>query len=264
MATEDPLTQACHELPVVAGRLAELVVSAADLSVPARESKWTVREVAVHVAVGARTLADVAAEPTLSVPGMAELSHQLERRMADISEDDPPRLAALVEDAVEAFVDAWVDRPAGHPVDFGGCPATAATLAGVLLAEVVMHGYDMAYALGRPWPIDPAHAGLILTAYAPLFPLIVDPVRAKGHSAAYELDFGGGPVVTVRFTDGVLRLEPPGTAAVDVTICADPVAFLMVADGRLSQYEAIALGRMSARGAHPELAAGFRDLFTNP
>ncbi|HEV8623164.1 MAG TPA: maleylpyruvate isomerase family mycothiol-dependent enzyme [Acidimicrobiia bacterium] len=264
MASDDPLALACRELPAVTGRFAELVVSAPDLSVLARGSRWTVREVAVHVAVGARAFADLAAEPKPSIPSMAILSEEIERRMADVSETDPGKVAALTQDAVEDFIDAWVDRPADDPVDWDGCPVTAATLAGVLLGEVVMHGYDMAYALGRPWPIDPNHAGLILGAYGPLFPLIVDAEAAKGHTAGYALDFGGGPVLTVRFTDGVIGLEPPGMGPVDVTLCSDPVTFLMVADGRLSQYEAIALGRMSATGDRPELAVGFKDLFVDP
>lgn len=264
MPSDDPLAQTCRALPVVTGQFAQLVMTADDLSVFARASKWTVREVAVHVAVGARGFADLAAEPEPSIPGMAELSAEIERRMADVSETDPGKLAGLTQDAVEDFIDAWADLPSGHPIDWGGAPVTAATLAGVLLAEVVMHGYDVAYALGRPWPIDPGHAALILGAYGPLFPLVVNPERAKGHSAAYALDLGGGPVLTLRFTDGVMRLEPPGTGPVDVTITSDPVTFLMVADGRLSQYEAIALGRLSATGDHPELAVGFKDLFVNP
>ena len=73
MASDDPLNLACRELPAVTGRFAELVVSAPDLSVLARESRWTVREVAVHVAVGARAFADLAAEPKPSIPSMAIL-----------------------------------------------------------------------------------------------------------------------------------------------------------------------------------------------
>jgi uncharacterized protein (TIGR03083 family) len=264
MPNEDALALACHELPAVTGRFAELVVSAPDLSVLARGSKWTVREVAVHVAVGARAFADLAADPTPALPSMVTLGGEIERRMADVGETDPSKVAALTQDAVEEFIDAWVDRPADDPVDWDGSPVTAATLAGVLLGEVVMHGYDMAYAVGRPWPIYPGHAGLILGAYGPLFPHIVDPVATKRHTAGYAIDLGGGPILTVRFTDGVIGLEPPGTGPVDVTIHSDPVTFLMVADGRLSQYEAIALGLMTATGEHPELAVRFKDLFVNP
>ncbi len=264
MASDDPLVQACRALPVVTGQLAELLVTAPDLSVLARASKWTVREMAVHIGAGARAFADLALEPHPSLPGMADLSAEIERRMADVSETDPGKLAGLTQDAIEDFVDAWVDRPADFPIDWGGCPITAASLAGVVLGEVVMHGYDIAYGLGRPWPIDPGHAGLILGAYGPLFPICVNPERAAGHSASYSLDLGEGPIVTLRFTDGVLGLEPPGMGPVDVTICSDPVTFLMVADGRLSRYEAIALGRMSATGDRPELAVGFKDLFYDP
>jgi hypothetical protein len=46
-----------------------------------------------------------------------------------------------------------------------------------------------------------------------------------------------------------------------VTICAHPVAYLLVAEGRISRYEAIALGLLSAKGDRPELAVGFWDLF---
>jgi len=264
MTSEHPLALACRELPGVTSRLADLVVSAPHLSVLARASRWTVREVVVHVAVGARAFTDLAADPKPALPGMTVLAEEIERRMADVSESDAGKLAALTQDAVEDFVDAWVERPADYPVEWDGAPITAATLAGVLLGEVVMHGYDMAYALGRPWPIDPGHAVLILGAYGPLFPHIVDAEAAAGHTAGYAIDLGGGPILTVRFTDGVIGLEPPGLGPVDVTICSDPVTFLMVADGRLSQYEAIALGRMSATGERPELAAGFKNLFVDP
>ena len=121
----------------------------------------------------------------------------------------------------------------------------------------------MAFALGRPWPIDAAHAGFILAGYVPILGTIVDHERAKEHTAGYTLDFGGGPALVVRVTDGVFGLEAPGTAPTDVTICADPVAFLLVADGRLSRYEAIALGLLRATGDRPELAAGYWDLFVH-
>ena len=45
-----------------------------------------------------------------------------------------------------------------------------------------MHGYDIAYALGMPWPIDPGHAVLILGAYGPLFPHIVDAETAAAEA----------------------------------------------------------------------------------
>jgi uncharacterized protein (TIGR03083 family) len=263
MDTEDTLSQACRALPPVTARLAELVESSPDLSIVARDSDWTIRQVAVHVATTAKYFAEtVNVESPPAVGGLAGLHADIDRRAADISESDPVKLGALLRDAVDEFAEACAERPETHPVDFAGCPASLDALAGLMLGEVVLHGYDMAFALGGPWPIEPAHACLVLGAFAPLLGLIVDPERARGHSAAYGIELRGGPAMTARFTEGVYALEPPGP--VDVTISADPVAFLLVAAGRLSRYEAIALGLMSADGRRPELALGFHDLFVNP
>ncbi len=70
--------------------------------------------------------------------------------------------------------------------------------------------------------------------------------------------------MTVRFTDGVFGLEEADAGPVDATISADPVAFLMVGTGRLSRYQAIALGLLSVGGNRPDLAIGFWDLFLYP
>jgi uncharacterized protein (TIGR03083 family) len=260
MGTEDALS-ACRALPPTTAQLADLVASAADLSIAARASEWTIRQVTVHVTTTARYFAEmVEVQPT--VAGLAELHADIDRRAADITEDDPAKLAALLRDAVDEFVELCAERPESQPLDFAGCPATVGALAGVMLGEAVLHGYDVAFALGRPWPIEPDHAALILGGFAPLLSLIVDSERARGHSAAYGIELRGGPAMTARFTDGAYALEPPGP--VDVTISADPVAFLLVSAGRLSRYEAIALGLLSAEGRRPELGLAFFDLFVNP
>jgi mycothiol maleylpyruvate isomerase-like protein len=265
METDDALSLACSQLPGATARFAETIGSATDLSIPARNSDWSLRHVTLHVATTARCFIEMA-DPDRPVKGggLAGLHHDIEHRIADITEEDPVKLGALLEDAVEEFVEACVQRPGTHPVDFTGCPITLAALAGLMVGEVVLHGYDLAFALGWPWPIDPIDANLSLGGFAPVLGLIVDPEQARGHSAGYGIELRGGPAMTVRFTDGVYGLEAAGAAPVDVTISADPVAFLLVASGRLSRYEAIALGLLSAGGRRPELALGFPDLFYNP
>jgi hypothetical protein len=47
-------------------------------------------------------------------------------------------------------------------------------------------------------------------------------------------------------------------------LSADPVAFLMVGSGRLSRYEAVALGAMTVGGNRPDLAFDFPTLFAYP
>jgi hypothetical protein len=82
--------------------------------------------------------------------------------------------------------------------------------------------------------------------------------------AAFEVEVRGGGRFVARFDDGTLHLEDPDSGPVDCQISAEPVALLLVAAGRLSQWPAIALGLLSAGGKRPELALGFNDLFVYP
>jgi hypothetical protein len=59
-------------------------------------------------------------------------------------------------------------------------------------------------------------------------------------------------------------MQPAGSSPVDCTISADPVAYLLVASGRLTPTAAIALGLLSAGGPRPELAGDFGRLFIFP
>lgn len=46
-----------------------------------------------------------------------------------------------------------------------GLPFDLARLVCVALGEQLLHGYDVATAVGRPWPIDPAPAQPVLYGY---------------------------------------------------------------------------------------------------
>src|SRR5207248_2980883 len=139
-------------------RMAELLAAAPDSSVLAHRCEWSLREVAAHFITGAPMFVDMAN----GIPGPATsfepgyVKDFCERRIADVTEDDPVKLSRLLLDGVEGFLDTTIDRPGDDPVTFqAGLPFTLFGLVGVFLGEVLLHGYDMATALGRPWPIDP-------------------------------------------------------------------------------------------------------------
>lgn len=137
-------------------------------------------------------------------------------------------------------------------------------LVGAALAEHLLHGYDMAVAVGRPWPIDPHQAALALFGYGPSFGLWLNPATTYAHTAGYAIELTSGARFTIRFVDGEYRLEPPDSGPVDCMITADPVAMLLVGSGRLSQWIAITLGLLKTGGDRPELALRFTDLFLFP
>ena len=248
-------------------RVAELIASIPDPLALAPHSPWTVRDFAAHLIVAGGVYTDMAhgvpapyqsCEPTY-------LHAEFTRRQADIPETDPGKLSRLFVDAIEGYLDAISDLPGDTPVIMHGQnPYTVAGMAGVLLGEELLHGYDIATAIGRPWPIDMAGAELVLAAYAPILGFFPNPETTRRLSAGFGIELRGIGEMTVRFTDGVYGLEEAGAAPVDATISADPIAFLMVGTGRLSRYQAIALGLLSVGGNQPGLAIRFWDLFLYP
>jgi uncharacterized protein (TIGR03083 family) len=238
-----------------------------DASAPVPGSDWTVRDTAVHLAHGARLYVELATGAPSPYPDLRKetIAAFCAEFIADIPETDPGKLAALVGDAYDGFLDVTAGRPGEQEVRYhGGLPYDLGRLACVLLGEAVIHGYDMATALGQPWPIDPVHAQLVLHGYGPAYGQCLNPATTAGLCATYGIEVRGGGSLTVSFVDGHYQLVEGISGPVDCEISADPVAFLLVGAGRVSRFEAVALGLLSLGGAKPELALGFPDLFVFP
>jgi uncharacterized protein (TIGR03083 family) len=248
-------------------RTAALVRSLNHAQDPIPDSEWTVREAAVHLSIGNNLYAEIATgTPSPFVyeskaawdPICASLN-------ADIPETDPAKLADLMSDAAGRLLEAVAGRPGTQPVTWHSAVGLdLATLLCVQLYDWLLHGYDIARAVGRPWPIPAGQAALALAGSTQAFCICLNPATTAGHTAAYGIELRGGlGELTVRFIDGRYSVEPPG-GSVDCTISADPVALLLVASGRMIQFEAIALGLLSTGGHRPELALGFTSLFIAP
>jgi uncharacterized protein (TIGR03083 family) len=267
MAATTMLNAVSAALAVVSARTAELVRSLPTTAVAIPGSSWTVREAAVHLAmVGFRYAGMVDGEPT-QYPSLApEICARLNDQLnADIPESNPHKLAVLMREGTERFLAATESSDDTQDVLFD-CAAvmTIPHLVGITVAEHLLHGYDIAVAVGRPWPIEPHHAALGLFGYRPSYRLRLNPSMTRAHTAGYAIELTTGERFTIRFVDGEYGLEPPNSGPVDCTITADPVAFLLVESGRISQWAAIALGLIEADGARPGLALGFNNLFLFP
>lgn len=267
------LERARVALDTLAGQLEELLRSLPQADAPIPGSEWTVREAAAHLVSGSGLYCEIANGVSSPVhaplgdgPAYRDAAALVIRQLlADIPERDPSRLAALLRDGTRRLLDTVAGRPDDQPVPFHcGVQIRLAELMSIMVGEYVLHGYDMAMAAGFPWPIDPAHAALVLDAYAALFGMCLNPTTTRSLSVAYEIELRGVGRSVVRFVDGEYGIDPAGSVPVDCVISADPVAYLLVAAGRISRWSAISLGLISAGGLRPELALGFGDLFVFP
>ena len=270
------LPEARNALSSAADRFAELLRSLPDTRAAIPGSRWTVGDAAAHVVMDLRTEALVAAGEAVSwaqdatpAPGTPREVGELNARAVTAeAERHPPALASLLVTAVGDFLAASAELPPDYPMTSpyfqDGMALDLAGVTSIDLAEVLLHGYDIAKATGRPWPVAAEDARLALRAALRLAPAYANPETARGRPGGYDLRVRGGPRVVIRFAEGRAWLEEPGGAPVDCHIVAAPVALLLVLYGRIPQWRPIATGQLLTWGHRPWRALGFKRLFFNP
>ncbi|MDX3227651.1 maleylpyruvate isomerase family mycothiol-dependent enzyme [Streptomyces sp. ME19-01-6] len=258
-------TGLAEAIRATAGDISVLLRGAADTGVPVPRSRWSLGEVAAHLAQANELMADVAAGKARpygdgTPGGLAEAN---EVALAAFAERGAVPLAAMIVEQADAFLDAAA-RPAPHGellTPMG--PMSMDVLGSYLLTHMLGHGYDLARALGRPHMVSRARAELSLPFLMVAMDRVVSPAAA-GHTARYTVRLGGGACFGAAFTDGAVAVGPRPPGRPDCTILMEPVAFLLVALGRLGPWGALARGRVLAWGRKPWLAPRFATLFTPP
>lgn len=249
-----------------AGRIADLVRTAADTSVRIPGAEWTVGEAAAHLVLANRLMADLAlGRPRPYGDGTpGSLAAANAAALADFTERDGTVLADGIVEQAKAFTAAAEVRPAGEPVVTPMGPMDLGTLGAYLLTHMLGHGYDIAVALRRPHMLDAANVALTLPFVMLAMPRVVDARAAAGHSACYDLRLRGGGGFTVTFTDGTAAVIAGRPRRPDCTIVAEPVTFLLIALGRRGPITAMSRGKILAWGRRPWLAPRFPGLFRAP
>jgi hypothetical protein len=258
-------------------RTACLIAGTGDLDRPVPRSEWTVGQVAAHLLVGLRGYTAAARHEigpawTRHIPDTRQYSERVSAVTAGTLREEPHRDAAtlgrLLREGIDTFLAATDQRSADERIPTPWY-AEAATLAlfdatCLLLGEQVFHGYDIALALRRPWPIERADACLIFQAVTSMMPLAVNPEAARGATVAYDIRLRGGPRAVLSINDGSATVEPWASQGVDCHLSADPAAFMLVGYGRINQWRAIARGQLLPWGRRPWLALRLTRFFFNP
>jgi hypothetical protein len=227
-------------------------------------SDWSPVEAAVHVLQLIRIFNRLRQGGTSPYTRHEEFPRISDELIAAEPERDPAALALAVEGEVRAWLLGAEQRSPTDPFDWHGIVTiTLADAGGILLGEFLLHGRDIACAGGGSWTIAPDEARTVLRSILPLLPFAVDRERAAGVRATYGLRVRGMERLTFRFDDGTLAIAGNGGPA-DCSLAGDPVAVLLVAYGRWSQWQAIARGRLYAWGRRPALAFRFTSLLRNP
>ncbi|MFI1508856.1 maleylpyruvate isomerase family mycothiol-dependent enzyme [Streptomyces sp. NPDC020597] len=258
------LGQAIRE---TAGAIAALLDGATDTSVPVPGLEWTVGETAAHLALANGLMADLASgRERLYGDGTPQsLAAANAQSLGEFPERTAEPLAAMIVEQADVFLDAMdgaeADGTAGRTLATPLGPMGQDVLASYLLTHMLGHGYDLARGLRRPHMINETRVGLCLPFLKAAMPRVAVPSALTAH---YTVRVRGGATFGVRFTDGMVEVLPDPPERSECTIVTEPVAFLLIALGRLGPWQAMARGAVFAWGRKPWLAPRFPTLFNAP
>jgi hypothetical protein len=233
--------------------------------------EWNIAETAVHLSLSADALCAMVQGAGALLADLWDLGTLNQTLVEGEETRDLGALADRIDATVTRFLTlvGEVEDDGARPWVVEGVEAPLSMLLCQMLNELVVHGRDIAKAEGAPWPIERRHAALVLTGF--VFPsmgalgrTMVDQEKGAGVRASYDVRLRGGGRAVLRFDDGDLTVEPEPTGPVDCHLSVDPVAFMLVGWGRISQGPAILKGQLFAWGRKPWLGLKLRSLLRNP
>jgi hypothetical protein len=240
---------------------------------PAPGLIWTAAETAAHVVGDLRDYTQAltrhangymthANRPTESPSALSAKVNA--RHLEELPERNLHRLADMLEIAADRYLNAAVN--ADPNVDIAtpnGLVIGPSTMASLLLGEQLIHGLDISRTARIPWTIAAADAFLVIPGVLSVAPQYLRPQRTAGVHISFELRMRGGPSYRLAVDDGTAVITAAGDKA-DCVITADPVAFLLLGYGRISQLSPVLRGQLRPGGRKPWLAMKFGTLLYSP
>jgi len=230
--------------------------------------RWTIRDVAAHVAGGAELYAKLVSGSPSPAPTIEAITALNDQIIGTLSEQDLPTLAGRVEAATAGLLSA-AERHQGDP-DLpwhAGLRLPLSTLLAVACGEYLVHGHDIARAASVPWPVPAGWARTVFLGVLPVVPHYLEAQRAEGRRARYDIRLRGEPGARAIFTiaDSALAIEAPAAGQhPDCYLSADPWAFLLVLYSRSGPVKPALTGQILAWGRRPWLAFTLPTLFRKP
>jgi uncharacterized protein (TIGR03083 family) len=262
-----------HALRGAVARSADLWRHIDKPDAPAPGLIWTAAETAAHVVGDLRDYTQAltrhangymthANRPTESP---SRLSAKVNARHLDeVPERNLHRLADMLEAAADAYLNAAAAaNPTASIATPNGLVVGPPTMAALLLGEQLVHGLDISRTAKIPWPIAAADAYLVIPGVLAVAPQYLRPHRAAGVHNSFELRMRGGASYRLAVDDGTAVVTAAGEKA-DCVITADPVAFLLLGYGRISQLSPVLRGQLRPGGRKPWLAMKFGTLLYSP
>jgi hypothetical protein len=234
---------------------------------------WTAAETAAHVVGDLRDYTQAlrrhangymthANRPTESPSRLSAKVNA--RHLEEVPDRNLHRLADMLETSADAYLNAATAAdPSVEIATPNGLVIGPPTMATLLLGEQLIHGLDISRTAKIPWTVSAANALLVIPGVLSIAPQYLRPRRAAGLHISFELRMRGGTSYRMAVDDGTAVVTAAGEKA-DCVITADPVVFLLLGYGRISQLSPVLRGQLRPGGRKPWLAMKFGTLLSSP
>ena len=226
--------------------------------------EWTAGDVAAHLIDVAEDAQDIAQGKGTRFEDSSGVAANNAARLAARTDRDPRSLAEQYQKAMSDYLGILEGIDGDPGIPWGDFKIPLSALVSTDIGESLIHGYDIAHAEAQPWNIDPYKAALAGRGISPMTEHYVDPQAAAGFTGTFDLRMRGYSALHFVFENGTLTIQEPADRKVDVHISADPVAFMLVGYGRISQWGPMSKGKLLAWGRKPWLAMKLAKMLRNP
>ena len=169
--------------------------------------------------------------------------------------------------ALLAAFNAHSDLSVPRPAPWYGPDVTlpVGNLLSLAVSELLVHGYDLARAVGadlRPSATTAASATAVAAAVmSEMLPRVLDQRRASGFTGSFEVRVRGGQRFVLQIADGKAWSESADSQRVDCVLSLSAYDALLMGYNRVPAWRAIAQGKALAFGRRPWLGLQFDRLF---
>ena len=198
------------------------------------------------------------------ITDVTTMSEHYDDYLREHPERDPHVLADDIEKSLTQILEtAESIQPTEAIVWHGGIVIPAAVLLALVVDEAILHGWDIAQAEHRDWPIAPLDAALSLKGLVAVAPNFLTE-EGKKANVSYGVKLRNNGTITFRFANGKATVSSFDEGPVDCRISASPTEMLLVGAGRIGQWGPVAKGKVVAYGKKPWLGLKFTKYFRNP
>ncbi|MFV0524900.1 MAG: maleylpyruvate isomerase family mycothiol-dependent enzyme [Acidimicrobiales bacterium] len=246
------------DITTTAGGIAQMMRGVWSADIPVPGLAWSVGQVGAHLVTLPRRYRRVMRDPE---PFPSDLSALNTTELATVGQHDPEDLADLLEAEVDELL-ADLGDDGARTVPFFSMEHSVAGVGGVLLSELLVHGWDLARVERIPWPITADQARSGLRGLLPTVPHQIGPATAAGTRGTLHLRLRPDEDWTIEMGDGSVSVESGRPGQADVHVSTDPATFLLVAYGRVSRRRARFRAGLVGYGRKPWLSGPLTNLLT--